>query len=129
MTWSELDGSTWTLPAARNKVKVELVRPLSRAALAIVTARPRDSEYVFTIAGKPLIGFGARKAKLDAACGVTGWTVHDLRRTARSLISRAGIRPDIAEQCLGHVIGGVRGTYDRHKYYGEKAGAFGISPA
>jgi hypothetical protein len=42
------------------------------------------------------------------------WTLHDLRRTARSLMSGACIASDHAERCLGHVIGGVRGTYDRH---------------
>jgi integrase len=64
------------------------------------------------------------KIKFDKACGVTGWTLHDLRRTARSLMSRAGVSPDHAERCLGHVIGGVRGTYDRHEYHAEKAQAY-----
>ena len=52
------------------------------------------------------------------------WTLHDLRRTARSLMSRAGVNTDIAERCLGHVIRGVRGVYDRHAYYDEKKHAF-----
>jgi hypothetical protein len=50
--------------------------------------------------------------------------LHDCRRTARSLLSRAGINSDHAEQCLGHVIPGVRGVYDRHAYYDEKKFAF-----
>src|SRR5262249_45834846 len=49
------------------------------------------------------------------------WVLHDLRRTARSLMSRAGVRPDIAERVLGHAIGGVEGIYDRHLYDREKA--------
>jgi integrase len=32
MTWAEIEGSDWTLPARRNKTGVDLVRPLSRAA-------------------------------------------------------------------------------------------------
>ena len=51
------------------------------------------------------------------------WVVHDLRRTARSLMSRAGVRPDIAERVLGHAISGVEGIYDRHDYRAEKAEA------
>ena len=51
------------------------------------------------------------------------WTVHDLRRTARSLMSRAGVRPDIAERVMGHAIEGVEGVYDRHSYVVEKADA------
>ena len=53
----------------------------------------------------------------------TDWTLHDLRRTARSLMSCAGVRPDIAERVLGHAIKGVEGIYDRHSYREEKAHA------
>jgi integrase len=51
------------------------------------------------------------------------WVIHDLRRTARSLMARAGVRPDIAERVMGHVIPGVEGVYDRHTYGDEKAAA------
>ena len=49
--------------------------------------------------------------------------MHDLRRTARSLMSRAGVSGDHAERVMGHVIGGVEGIYDRHSYRDEKADA------
>ena len=127
MTWTEIDGADWTLPAARNKTKVDLVRPLSGAALALLKRRPRidASPFVFSSNGRrPIGGLERYKAKFDRACGVTGWTLHDLRRTARSLMSRAGISPDHAERCLGHIIGGVRGVYDRHEYHAEKAAAY-----
>ena len=52
------------------------------------------------------------------------WTIHDLRRTARSLMSRAGVDPDHAERALGHVIPGIRGVYDVHEFREEKARAF-----
>ena len=68
--------------------------------------------------------FGGFRRELDAASGVKGWRLHDLRRTARSLMSRAGVPTDHAERCLGHVIGGVRGVYDRHEYHTEKQQAF-----
>jgi integrase len=64
------------------------------------------------------------KKALDAASGVTGWVIHDLRRTARTLMSRAGVDADVAERCLGHAIGGVRATYDRHEFEQEKRRAF-----
>jgi integrase len=69
------------------------------------------------------------KLKLDAAAGVTGWRLHDLRRTARSLLSRAGVNSDIAERCLGHSLGDIRERYDRHKYLSEMAHAFGLLAA
>ena len=51
---------------------------------------------------------------------IPNWTLHDLRRTAKTLMVRAGVRPDISERVLGHVIAGVEGTYDRHSYADEK---------
>ena len=51
------------------------------------------------------------------------WVLHDLRRTARSLMARAGVRPDIAERVIGHTIRGVEGIYDRHHYREEKTEA------
>jgi integrase len=48
------------------------------------------------------------------------WVFHDLRRTARTLMSRAGVDADIAERVVGHVIGGIRGVYDRHEFANEK---------
>ena len=125
MTWAELEGPEWTLPASRNKAKFDLVRPLSKAALAILPAKTEGCEFVFNTDGhRPLGGFSQFKSTVDAATGITGWTLHDLRRTARSLMSRAGVQGDHAEQCLGHIIPGVRGVYDRHEYHREKAEAY-----
>jgi integrase len=137
MTWGEINGTVWTLPAARNKTKVDLVRPLSSAALNVLaqidtgqelSSGPADgmaNRTVFpTKTGKPITGFWKYKLDFDKACGVKGWTIHDLRRTARSFMSRGGVSADIAERCLGHVIGGVRGIYDRHEYFEEKKRAF-----
>jgi hypothetical protein len=39
-------------------------------------------------------------------------------------MSRAGVSSDHAERCLGHVIGGMRGVYDRYAYLAEKRHAF-----
>ena len=132
MTWAELTGGDWTLPAARNKTKVELIRPLSANALAVIGDKPSGSQFVFTDDGeRPLRSHGRLKAAFDASCAshnenapLERWTLHDLRRTARSLMSRAGVASDYAERCLGHVIGGIRGTYDRYEYRDEKAEAY-----
>ena len=124
MQWKEITGSDWMLPAARNKTKKDLIRPLSKAAMAILPSRGHDDEYVFGLApDTPLVAFSRIKKQIDAKCGVTGWTFHDLRRTARTLLSKAGVNPDHAERCLGHVIGGVRGIYDRWEFHAEKAHA------
>jgi integrase len=123
---TELSGDDWTIPAPRYKTKLDHVIPLSRAARELLESIPRtkDVPYFFTTGSTPIRGFGKFKTAFDEACGVTDWTLHDLRRTARSLMSRAGVDSDHAERCLGHVVGGVRGTYDRHAYYDEKKAAF-----
>jgi integrase len=103
MARAELDGGIWTIPAGRMKGKIEHVIPLSSAARAIVDKIPETGPYVFTNDGrKPIGGFGHFKAPMDRASGVTGWTLHDVRRTARSLLSRSGVDADTAERCLGH---------------------------
>ena len=38
-------------------------------------------------------------------------------------MARARVRPDIAEQIMGHAIQGVAGTYNRYDYFDEKADA------
>ncbi len=128
MTWDEIsEGGDWLLPAARNKVKVDLVRPLSGAAESVLAKLPRIGRrgLVFTTDGERLLGgFSKFRDGLERTSGVTDWTLHDLRRTARSLMSRAGVPSDHAERCLGHVMPGVRGTYDRHEYLEEKRRAF-----
>jgi integrase len=125
MMRSELQGSDWVVPAARMKAKLEHLIPLSAAAQSVINAMPNLGTYLFTVDGRcPLGGFSFRKARLDEASGVAGWRFHDLRRTARSIMSRAGVRLDIAEKCLAHVPGGVQGTYDRYAYHAEKKQAF-----
>jgi integrase len=126
MTWGEINSGIWLLPASRNKVGHDLLRPLSGAALAVLDTMPKTGEFVFSRRGgrQGITGLDELKTELDRASGVTDWVHHDIRRTARSLLSRAGVPSDIAELCLGHVLGGVRGVYDRHKYIDEKRIAF-----
>jgi integrase len=124
MRWEEIDGVNWVLPASRNKTKVDLVRPLSAAALSVLESQGRYCPFIFSKGRKAISTFSRDKVAFDAAVGVASWRIHDLRRTARSLMSRAGINSDHAERCLGHVIGGVRGTYDRYEFYQEKARAY-----
>ena len=124
MPWSELHGSVWLLPAARNKTKVDFPRPLSGDAMAIVKAPSRDGTFVFAIDGKPITGFSARKKSIDKATGIRDWRLHDLRRTARSLMSRAGVSQEYAEIAIGHAQPVIVETYDQYQYADEKAEAF-----
>lgn len=138
MNRRELDGGTWTIPAKRHKSKRDFVLPLSRAARELLQELPAlgSAGWLFTSGGdKPISGFSKWKAEFDKLvlrelrkanpqARLKRWTIHDLRRTARSLMSRAGVDPDHAERAIGHVIPGVRGVYDRHAFLDEKAQAF-----
>ena len=71
---------------------------------------------------KPINGFGKPKARLDEASGVSGWTVHDIRRTVMTNFQRLGIRQEVAEKVLNHVSGkisGISAVYARHQYSDE----------
>jgi integrase len=125
MKRSEIHGTDWVIPAARYKTKVEHLVPLSGKARELLGAMPMLGEWIFTADGKRAFsGFSYGKIELDKVTGVTDWRLHDLRRTARSLMSRAGVAPDIAERCLGHAMGAIRGVYDRYSYREEKRHAF-----
>jgi integrase len=137
---TELDGDLWTIPGERYKNKLDHVVPLTPAARALIGEKPKKAKgnawFMFstTDGTKPFSGFSKAKRDLDAKIAeirnreerppMPAWTFHDLRRTARSLMSRAKVPADHAERCLGHVIGGVRETYDRHEYLEEKRAAF-----
>jgi integrase len=120
-------GRSWLIPASRYKSKRDVLIPLSRAAQKIIAAQPAlpGGDYIFSVDGQfPLGNFAERKKAFDAACGISGWRLHDLRRSARTWLSRAGISADVAERCLGHALTGVRRTYDRHEFETEKRYAF-----
>ena len=63
------------------------------------------------------------KAALDHASGVTGWRIHDLRRTAASGMQGLRIRNEVVSAILNHSLPGVTGTYLRAGLEEEKAEA------
>jgi integrase len=125
MKWEHIDGDVWTIPAApREKGNAgELVLP--KEAVAILAEIPRfaNSPYVFTSRRASFGAFSAAKREFDAKVPIPAWKIHDLRRTARSLMAAAGVEPHIAELVLGHVQKGIVSVYDLHPYRGEKADA------
>jgi integrase len=129
----EMANGVWIIPEERYKTKLDHVIPLSAMAIENM---PKGKGFVFsTTEGEVAFsGFSKAKEQLDrliaedrAKAGrpaMPNWTLHDLRRTARSLMSRAKVPTDHAERALGHVMGGVRETYDRYEYLDEKRAAF-----
>lgn len=141
--WSEfdLDDEIWKLPASRSKSNTAITIPLPLQSLAWLNElkmRACGSEYVFPSrrsSNKPHMGkdtlnravsklfgkdTGSRQKPPNVMDGVEYFTIHDFRRTCRSLLASAGVSPHIAERCLNHKLKGVEGVYDRHDYFSER---------
>jgi integrase len=128
----EIDGDAILVPASRVKTKVAHAIPITAALAPLLGSGP---DYRFSTSGgaTAISDFSRSKRRLDAAIAeqrardglpaMAAWRLHDLRRTARSLMGRAGVPSDHAERVLGHVMPGVRGIYDRHAYAAEKRAA------
>jgi integrase len=127
MRWDNITEGVWTIPTERREKGNAGSLRLPAAVLEIIETQPRIAGNPFVFAGrggKAFNNFTERTNELHAKLGdMPHWTPHDLRRTARSLMSRAEVRPDIAERVLGHVRPGVEAIYDRHHYDAEKADA------
>jgi integrase len=129
MRWGDIDvQGVWRIPTeAREKANASEL-PLPPMAIAILKAQRRFAFNPYVFASNRgdghVAGFTKMKRAFDAKLpSIAEWTLHDLRRTARSLLARANVRPDIAERVLGHAIVGIEGTYNRHGYTQEKAHA------
>src|SRR5262249_13784895 len=121
------------IPKARYKTKIDHVVPLVPAIKKLLPAR--DDGFVFSNDGgkTSFSGYSKAKAALDRKVAeirkrekrpaMAEWRLHDLRRSARTLMAPAGVPDNIGERCLGHVLGGVHGVYNRFAYRDEKADA------
>ena len=106
MRWDNINNKgVWTIPSEEREKPNAGTLQLPPQALAVINAQPKLGSNPFVFAASrgegPMNGFSKAKTAFDKRCGVTDWTLHDLRRCARSLLSRTGVRPDIAERVLG----------------------------
>lgn len=130
MTWDEINGDTLNIPAARRKGRTAQSVPLCSLALEILNeARLISGQSVFVFqspqggADRPTERLSLSRAvsRHLQECGFQeGWTPHDLRRTVRTGLAQLGIDDIVAEQVLGHKIGGIMGVYNQHSYSTEK---------
>jgi integrase len=141
MRWEDISSDgVWTIATEEGEKGNAGEIKLPPLALEIIKALPQidHNPYVFpgSIRGRrhksadrsqppAFNSFSQRKEELLAKlpAKMPPWTLHDLRRTARSLMARAGVADNVAERVLGHAIGGVHGIYNRHDYFAEKTEA------
>ena len=127
MKWDDLEGDVWRIPQEPRAKGTGGELKLPPAAMQIVHAQPKLAGNPYVLAGRngnPFRGFANAVPALIEASGVRGWIVHDCRRTARSLMARAGVISEHAERVMGHAVGGaVEQTYNVHPHFAEKAAA------
>jgi integrase len=130
MAWPALDleRKLWTLPRELTKADRVHEVPLSPLAIEIIAGLPRLGDGLLFPANRrgskdPVSGFSKAKARLDRLAGVTGWRLHDLRRTAASSMAAAGHPPHVVAAVLNHAPAathGITAVYIRHRYGDEK---------
>jgi integrase len=131
MRREEITELGWVIPGNKFKTGEDHLVPLTEAVMELIGSK-RRSAFLFSSDGgkRSFSGYSKAKRALDQKIAairrrerrpaMPHWVYHDLRRTARSLMSRAGVPSDHAERVLGHAIAGVRGVYDRYAYVEEK---------
>ena len=123
----------WTLPADRVKNKTAYTVPLCRISLAELASvwpneTPAPDHFILGRSGTSgFRGFSKLKDRLDTASKVPDWRFHDLRRTARTGMTRLGVPRDHAEAAINHISNrsALERTYDRHDYAEEVIAALG----
>jgi integrase len=123
----DLAQRIWIVPKARTKNAKAHIVHLSKQALAVLKRADQREPLVFSPLGtKTFQNFTHAKRLLDQLSGVTGWRLHDLRRTCVSGMARLGVAPHIADKILNHqagTISGVAAVYQRHEFLSERHGA------
>ncbi len=124
-TWEEFDlqKSIWKIPAARMKMRLDHVVPLSKQAIALLnhiqTTYP-SSGYVFHKSNKALVDHA-----LIYALYWMGYkhrmTVHGFRAIASTILNEHSFRADVIERQLAHIEANqVRRAYNRAQYMDER---------
>lgn len=130
-TWDEVDfdAATWTIPKERMKAsKPHVVYLSSQAQDVLVTFKTCFSASRYLHPGRYDMDTPISNATLNRVIDVAvkavhkkaenflNFTVHDLRRTASSLLNEAGFNRDWIEKCLAHEEGSIRGVYNKAEY-------------
>jgi integrase len=134
MRWDDLTNDVWKIATESGEKGNAGRLRLPPLAMSIINEIDKVAGCSFVFAGRygdrALNNFSQGKADINALlpADMPRWTLHDLRRTARTLMSELRIDHQTAELVLGHSIGGggVAAVYDRSEYFEQKAEALAI---
>lgn len=107
LTWSELslDEQVWCIPAQRSKSGKSRLVPLNEVALQVLKARADagKQEYVFPGRhGGHLVNPTKAFQRVLVRAGIADLKIHDLRRSAATLLINSGGSITQAQKLLGH---------------------------
>lgn len=132
LQWEYIQADRITFPGDITKNGQTHTFPISKETADTIATFPRvdDSKYVFPAArshvrGKPttvIVPTAKTNQDFATACGTSGWTFHDLRRTFATGLQKLGVRLEVTEALLNHVSGsraGIVGVYQRHTFFPE----------
>jgi integrase len=121
-----------TLPKEITKNGREFTLPIGAFCAGILSQAQKNTQptngYIFcsrTNTPGPFCGWSASKLAIDKRAQIAPWTLHDLRRTYRTIHARIGTPPHIAERLVNHISSRseVEAIYDRHTYADEMRAA------
>ena len=134
MCFEDIIEDVWYVPGGLRKNGKELVVPLNHQAICLIGRQGRTSGHVFLgVKGASLAT--NRKSNWDRwakgffnKSGTSGWTRHDLRRTAATLMGENGVLPAIVEIVLGHAEphSQLAGIYNKSRYAKEHCDALEV---
>ena len=110
----QIQSDRLVLPPLSTKTGERHEVPLTELMRTVLAAQPTTlSELVFPSerTGGVIGGWTKAVEALQHASGVD-FTLHDLRRTCRTLMSRLGVESDIAELAIGHKRTGLERLYN-----------------
>lgn len=140
MTWDEIQGRNWTMPAARRKTEVGHGIALTDTALELLAQARGEAQRLNERRNWPesKIVFEHRQGQAATPRGLARalvryaedlgnkptpdwghWTAHDLRRSCRTRLAEIGVGQEVAERVIGHAPKGMVGVYDQHRYQDE----------
>jgi integrase len=123
-----LDGAVWALLKRRTKTKAGIDIPLPTQAIKALQElfiSSADSDNLLPSRSSqhkklPHISEATLNKALEKITIIDHFTIHDLRRTAKTKLQEMGVDEFISERCLNHAIRGVAGTYGRHDFFDER---------
>jgi len=126
--WLDLDNGMLTIPRASMKTRagahVIYLTDGMRDVLAECRAAPTGFLITAKPGGTPFSAWAWSKRQLDELSGVTGWRIHDLRRTAKTNWQRLRIAYEVRQMMSAHAVPGVIGIYERHDWAEECRAGF-----